>query len=72
MADVKIRILSEDKTKLGIETVNDNFKKMVRRITAVTGTIVLFGVAAKKAFEFAEQGARADVINRSGSSDFEF
>ena len=54
MADVKIRILSEDQTKSGLDKV----KKTLGTVTAAVASVTAAVYAFKKGFDFAEEGAQ--------------
>ena len=54
MADVKIRILSEDQTKRGINSVKAGFTAMTAALATATAAVY----ALKKGFDFAEEGAQ--------------
>ena len=60
MADVKIRVFSEDQTKKELSSVDKGLKALAVGIAAVTAATVLF----KKGFEFAEQGAELLLVDR--------
>ena len=51
MADVKIRVLSEDKTKAGLKSVDDKMAKLVKTL----GLAALAVTTLKKSFEFIKE-----------------
>ena len=54
MADVKIRILSEDKTKAGLKSVDDNLASLVKNL----GLAALAVTALKKGFDFVVESTK--------------
>lgn len=62
--DLVIRILSKDQTEAGLKKTEKNLDKILTTVGAVTGAVVAFGFAAKKAFEIGEEGAELQLTEK--------